>query len=106
MESNTPGYVDFVDQFGRYLGTGAATPANAAYIRRWSIEPLPTNPSLAGLAKEFMEHLLATVRAGAIDGHPAAGHHIQALARLPFGEQPRARVHRARHRALRHGLQG
>jgi type II secretory pathway pseudopilin PulG len=45
MESNTPGYVDFLDQFGRYLGTGTQTPVNTAYIRRWSIEPLPTNPN-------------------------------------------------------------
>lgn len=45
MESNTPGYVDFLDQFGRYLGTGAAVPLNTVYIRRWSIEPLPTNPN-------------------------------------------------------------
>ncbi len=45
MESNTAGYVDFLDQFGRYLGTGGAAPANAAYVRRWSIEPLPTNPN-------------------------------------------------------------
>jgi hypothetical protein len=45
MESNTAGYVDFLDQNGRYLGTGAATPANAVYVRRWSVEPLPINPN-------------------------------------------------------------
>jgi hypothetical protein len=45
MNSNTAGYVDFIDQFGRYVGTGTATPPNAVYVRRWSVEPLPTNPN-------------------------------------------------------------
>jgi len=45
MKSNVVGYVDFLDQFGNWVGTGATPPANAYYIRRWSIEPLPTNPN-------------------------------------------------------------
>jgi prepilin-type N-terminal cleavage/methylation domain-containing protein len=45
MESNTTGYVDYLDQFGRYLGTGAQVSSNTVYVRRWSIEPLPTNPN-------------------------------------------------------------
>jgi hypothetical protein len=45
MKSNTPGYVDFLDQFGNWVGTGANPPVSAYYIRRWSIEPLPTNPN-------------------------------------------------------------
>jgi type II secretory pathway pseudopilin PulG len=45
LDSNTAGYVDFIDQFGRYVGTGTNTPPNAVYVRRWSIEPLPTNPN-------------------------------------------------------------
>jgi hypothetical protein len=27
------------------VGTGTAVPAGASYIRRWSIQPLPTNPN-------------------------------------------------------------
>lgn len=45
LASNTAGYVDYIDQFGRYLGTGTTPPANTAYVRRWAIEPLPTNPN-------------------------------------------------------------
>lgn len=45
LDSNTGGYVDYIDQFGRYLGTGTTAPGNTAYVRRWSIEPLPTNPN-------------------------------------------------------------
>ena len=44
LRSNVAGYVDYVDQFGRIIGGGATVPATAVYIRRWSVEPLPTNP--------------------------------------------------------------
>ena len=45
LQSNTTGYVDYVDSFGNKLGTGVNPPAKAIYTRRWSITPLPTNPN-------------------------------------------------------------
>lgn len=45
LQANTDGYVDYVDHYGRTLGGGTVVPDNTAYIRRWSIEPLPTNPN-------------------------------------------------------------
>jgi type II secretory pathway pseudopilin PulG len=45
LQSNTTGFVDYVDTFGNKLGTGENPPDNTAYIRRWSITPLPTNPN-------------------------------------------------------------
>jgi len=45
LAHNTEGYCDFVDGSGRLLGGGATPPEGAAYIRRWSIDPLPTNPN-------------------------------------------------------------
>ena len=45
LEANTLGYVDFLDAHGTYVGTGTVTPAEAAFIRRWSIQPLPANPN-------------------------------------------------------------
>ena len=45
LERNTVGYVDYLDPNGTWVGTGAAPPGNAMYIRRWSIQPLPTNPN-------------------------------------------------------------
>lgn len=45
LERNTAGYVDFLDANGAWVGTGMAPPRTAAYIRRWSIQPLPTNPN-------------------------------------------------------------
>lgn len=45
LKNNTSGYVDYLDQYGNWVGTGVAPPPTAPYIRRWSIEPLPTNPN-------------------------------------------------------------
>jgi type II secretory pathway pseudopilin PulG len=45
LQSNTTGYVDYVDSFGNKLGTGVNPPDKAIYTRRWSITPLPTNPN-------------------------------------------------------------
>ena len=45
LEENTPGYVDFLDANGTWVGTGTTPPGSAVYIRRWSIQPLPTNPN-------------------------------------------------------------
>lgn len=45
LRSNTNGYCDFLDRNGVSLGGGTTPPGATAYIRRWSIEPLPTNPN-------------------------------------------------------------
>jgi len=45
LERNTAGYVDFLDANGTYVGTGESVPQSAVYIRRWSVQPLPTNPN-------------------------------------------------------------
>jgi type II secretory pathway pseudopilin PulG len=43
--TSVSGYVDYLDAYGSWVGTGATPPANAIYVRRWSIDPLPTNPN-------------------------------------------------------------
>lgn len=45
LQENTPGYVDYIDQWGNKLGGGNDPPDEARYTRRWSISPLPTNPN-------------------------------------------------------------
>ena len=45
LEENTAGFVDFIDGSGAWVGTGTTPPGSAVYIRRWSIQPLPTNPN-------------------------------------------------------------
>lgn len=45
LVTNTVGYVDYLDRNGCVLGGGTSAPADTIYIRRWSVEPLPTNPN-------------------------------------------------------------
>lgn len=45
LTANVDGYVDYVDVDGCGLGGGTDPPPQTAFIRRWSIEPLPTNPN-------------------------------------------------------------
>ena len=44
LDTNTAGFVDFLDAHGRWVGSGAAPPPTAVYVRRWSIAALPLNP--------------------------------------------------------------
>ncbi len=45
LTQNTPGFVDYLDQYGNWVGSGGNPAPGTVYIRRWSIEPLPTNPN-------------------------------------------------------------
>jgi type II secretory pathway pseudopilin PulG len=45
LRASTDGYVDYLDPYGQSLGGGTVIPDNTAYIRRWMIEPMPTNPN-------------------------------------------------------------
>jgi prepilin-type N-terminal cleavage/methylation domain-containing protein len=45
LTQNTDGWVDYLDLNGCDLGGGGTAPAGTTYIRRWSVEPLPTNPN-------------------------------------------------------------
>jgi prepilin-type N-terminal cleavage/methylation domain-containing protein len=39
LDSNTSGFCDFLDRFGRVLGTGPIAPPNTRFVRRWSLGP-------------------------------------------------------------------
>jgi hypothetical protein len=45
LQQNVTGFVDYLDQNGHWVGTGPTPAPGTVYIRRWSIEPLPTNPN-------------------------------------------------------------
>jgi len=42
---NVDGFADFIDAAGQPIGAGAVTPPGSAYLRRWSIDPLPDSRS-------------------------------------------------------------
>jgi prepilin-type N-terminal cleavage/methylation domain-containing protein len=45
LEQNVTGCFDYVNSAGVWVGTGTTPPGTAAYLRRWAITPLPTNPN-------------------------------------------------------------
>ena len=40
LAATVAGYADFMDADGRWLGGGATPPADAAWVRRWSVQAL------------------------------------------------------------------
>ena len=44
LEYDTPYYVDYLDAHGQWMGTGGAPTPGTVYIRRWAVDPLPSNP--------------------------------------------------------------
>ena len=44
LGANMPPYVDYIDDAGRWVGHDADPPANAVFIRRWAVWPLPADP--------------------------------------------------------------
>lgn len=44
LQADLPGYSDFFDGLGRPLPAGTTRPAATAFVRRWSIDPLPSDP--------------------------------------------------------------
>ena len=45
LDTNLQYYVDYLDARGQWRGTGVTPPGGTTFIRRWSVQPLPTNPN-------------------------------------------------------------
>ena len=77
IAQSTDGWVDYVDQFGAVLGGGALPPPKTVYIRRWAIEPLPTDP-----ANAIVIHVLVTAHMNRGLAGAASTRRLPAEARL------------------------
>ena len=44
LDRNAAGYFDFVDAGGTWCGSGSTPPAQARFVRRWAIQPVPADP--------------------------------------------------------------
>jgi prepilin-type N-terminal cleavage/methylation domain-containing protein len=44
LESSTPGFVDYLDASGSWVGTGSSPIPGTMFVRRWSITRLPDDP--------------------------------------------------------------
>jgi prepilin-type N-terminal cleavage/methylation domain-containing protein len=67
LDKNTQYYCDFLDQSGSWVANGTTAPAGSVYIRRWSVEPLPTNPN-----NTLVLQVLVTTVAAESGGTPAS----------------------------------
>ncbi len=66
LASNTVGYVDFLDPHGvNLVNDGVSVPDGTLYIRRWAVEPLPTNPNNTLVLQVFAFRIGARPDAGA-----------------------------------------
>ncbi len=65
LDRNVDGYCDFLGPGGGWLGAGAGPPAGAAFVRRWSIRPLPAAPAQAVVIQVRVLAAEAAARNGA-----------------------------------------
>ena len=69
LDSNVPGYVDFLDGRGQWVGNGASAPPGAALVRRWAVEPIDAGGDLLAL-----QVLVRSIDGGTVPtGRRAAG---------------------------------
>jgi prepilin-type N-terminal cleavage/methylation domain-containing protein len=52
---NQPPYVDYLDASGSWVGNDADPPAGAVFVRRWAVQPWPTDPD-----RTLVLHVLVT----------------------------------------------
>lgn len=44
LQENVEGYIDYLDEYGQWVGTGAQPPASATFLRRWAVRPMASAP--------------------------------------------------------------
>jgi hypothetical protein len=69
LSMNAPGYVDYLDNDGRWTGNGPQPGADAVFVRRWSVQPAPADP--ANLL--VLRVIVFPLTGGAISGTPPIG---------------------------------
>jgi prepilin-type N-terminal cleavage/methylation domain-containing protein len=80
LDADVPGYVDYLNTRGEAVGAGAAQRAEIAFVRRWSIEPLPAKPRVLVLQVLVIP---SPAPASAPTGRRADGARIAGIARIP-----------------------
>jgi prepilin-type N-terminal cleavage/methylation domain-containing protein len=67
LATSTPGLVDYLDAHGRWVGNGALPPADAVFIRRWSVDPFDGSPdalAIQVLVRPVSQGTAASIRRG------------------------------------------
>ena len=61
---STPGYVDYLDLRGRWIGSGASAPAGTAFVRRWAVTPSLSDPDDGVVVQVVVASLTTEERLG------------------------------------------
>lgn len=64
---STPGYVDYLDRAGRWVGQGPVPPAAAVFARRWSIRPLPSDSVDSRVIQVLVRPVEPRAASGSVD---------------------------------------
>src|SRR5262245_20844568 len=73
LTTSTPHFVDYLDEHGRWLGNGAASPRDVVFIRRWAVQPLPLSPARALILSVRVTTVAAEARGGAAPSRARSG---------------------------------
>jgi prepilin-type N-terminal cleavage/methylation domain-containing protein len=77
LSANITGACDFLDEHGRSRGTGSSPLSGTVYIRRWSVEPLPSHTDTFVLQVAVFPRLWrGAVDPAASDARPFGGAQI------------------------------
>lgn len=61
---STPGYADYLDAQGQWVGDGASAPPGAAFVRRWAVTPSLSNPDDGVMLQVMVASLADEQRSG------------------------------------------
>ena len=69
LEANTPGFADFLDERGDWVGSGTVVPPAAVFVRRWSVE-IPADGAADTLVLQVLVRRVVDdiVSAGGLEG--------------------------------------
>jgi type II secretory pathway pseudopilin PulG len=67
LAENVDGYCEFLDAAGAIVGAGVDRPSDAAFVRRWSIEP-----STAGAASMALRVIVVDAQRSGVDARVAS----------------------------------
>jgi type II secretory pathway pseudopilin PulG len=73
LSANTPPFVDYLDEQGRWVGNGSTPPREATFIRRWSVQALPESPARTLILSVRVTTIAAEARRGALPWRGRSG---------------------------------
>jgi prepilin-type N-terminal cleavage/methylation domain-containing protein len=84
LDDNVDGYVDYLDERGSWVGTGADPPNSAAFVRRWQVRALAAAPDDTLVIRVLVVPLANNPASGRVISGRGAGESMLTTARVRF----------------------